>query len=430
MFDFLSSKFSSIFSRIAGQRTLTADNMKQILDQISDALLESDVPYNLVQDFVTSIKQAEGKKIIADLKPGEQLLKLTHDKIIAFLGGKQHPINFEPKSVVMVLGLQGSGKTTSVAKIAARIKKEKQHNVLLASIDYTRPAAREQLAMLAARAGLDCYQAKADNAIDAAQEIYAYYKRGNFDLLLLDTAGRMHIDSALLQELRSVNELMCPRYKLLVLDAMTGQESLNVARGFDQGVGFDYAILTKMDSDTRGGAVFSFCYALKKRIIFIGTGEHIEDLDTFYPERIANRMLGMGDLQTLVEKAEEKIKKAEQEKVEKSLFDGRMTLQDFADQLSMVNRMGSLTHLVKLLPGMGHISPEILEKGQVEMKKFRAIISSMTSRERINPRILDASRKKRIAGGAGVSVADINILLQRFEQTQQYAKLFKKFGLK
>lgn len=432
MFDFLSSKFSSIFSKISAQKTFTEQNMQQILAQISDALLESDVPYNLVQEFIASIKQeVEGQKITTSLKPGEQLLKLTHDKIIAFLGGKQETIIFKPKSVVMVVGLQGSGKTTSVAKIAAKIKHhEKNRKILLASIDFNRPAAREQLALLCDRAGLDYYQSKAHDPINATQEIYEQYKRGNYDFLFLDTAGRMHIDNALLQELRTIDTLISPQYKLLVLDAMTGQESLTVAKAFDQGVGFDGALLTKMDSDTRGGAVFSFCYALKKRIVFIGTGERLEDLDAFYPERVASRMLGMGDMQTLLEKAEEKIKKIEQEKVEKAILDGRMTLQDFADQLTMVNRMGSLTQLVKLIPGMAQIPQEALEKGQVEMKRFKAIISSMTLKERLNPRILDNSRKERVARGAGVRVTDINSLLKRFEETQQYAKLFKKFGLK
>jgi signal recognition particle subunit SRP54 len=247
---------------------------------------------------------------------------------------------------------------------------------------------------------------------------------------LLDTAGRLHIDSGMLEELRLIDNALQPKYKILVLDAMTGQESLRVASAFDQGVGFNSAILTKMDSGTRAGAAFAFRYALKKQIIFVGMGEKPADLEPFRPERMANRILGMGDVLTLIEKAESVINKSDQDKAAKTFQAGKMTLQDFADQLSMINKMGSLGSIAQYLPGMGgaKLSDDQLQKGDKELKKFQAIISSMTLKERLYPKILDHSRKNRIAKGAGLAVADVNLLISRFDQMQQFAKLFKRFG--
>ena len=240
----------------------------------------------------------------------------------------------------------------------------------------------------------------------------------------------MHVDQEMLEQLKAIDKLLKPKYKLLVLDAMTGQESLSVAQSFNQAVGFDAAVLTKLDSDTRAGAAFAFRYALKKPIVFVGSGEKIVDLERLYPERLAGRILGMGDIATLMERANEKIKKSEQDSLEKSFNKGQITLQDFADQMKMVQKMGSLSQIVKYMPGAANpaFSPEMIQKGEAELKKFNAIISSMTPKERLLPRILDSSRKKRIAKGAGVQVNDINLLLERFEQSQQYVKLLKKFG--
>ena len=335
----------------------------------------------------------------------------------------------------MVMGLQGSGKTTTIAKMAywaktRAQKRRKSRNILLASVDFYRPAAVNQLKLLAGQVGSSFYRATSTDPVAAAQEIYTYYKKNNFDLLFLDTAGRLHVDSQMLQELYAINAQLSPQYNLLVLDAMTGQESLKVARTFDKSVGFCATVLTKMDSDTRGGAAFAFCYALKKPVIFAGNGEKIDDLSLFHPERIAGRMLGMGDIQTLLEKADEKIKESEQKRTYKSLRAGRLTLNDFAQQMDMLNRLGSLSHISKYLPGMGGagISQDILNQGENELKKFRAIIGSMTRKERLDTCILNGSRKKRIAQGAGVTVSSINLLLDRFEQMQQCVKLFKRSG--
>lgn len=438
MFDFLSKKFSQVFSRITGTGSLTEKNVQNALEKVKDALLEADVPHTLIDEFVQSIQQEViGQKVTVSLKPGEQFIKVVHKRLLAFLGGDGSPstFSFQIPSTMMVMGLQGSGKTTTLAKCAHFVQKQAQkrgktRKILLASVDFYRPAAVDQLEILAQQVGVSFYRASQKDPVQAAREISQYARKEQFELLFLDTAGRLHIDSNLLQELREIDALLKPKYKFLVLDAMTGQESLNVARAFEQGVSFNAAILTKMDSDTRGGAAFSFRYSLKKPVIFIGTGEKVDDFEYFHPERMADRILGMGDVLTLIEKADEKIEKSEQESMMRSLKRGKLTLEDFANQLSMVGRLGSLTKLAQYLPGMGgaNISPDMLQKGESEMKKFKAILSSMTQQERLSPRVLDGSRKKRIARGAGVDLSDINTLLKRFEQSQQFAKLFKRSG--
>lgn len=434
MFDFLSNKFSSIFSRITGQDTLTEKNIDEALEKVRNALLEADVPHRLIETFSNSIKdEVIGKKVLASLKPGEQLIKVVHERLLYFLGGKTtNNFSFQIPSVVMVMGLQGSGKTTSIAKMAHFVQKQaqkrgKKRTILLGSVDFYRPAAVDQLEILSGQVGTSFYRSPETDPVRAARDIYQQYKSGQFDLLFLDTAGRLHIDKKMMQELTDIDACIKATYKMLILDAMTGQESLNVAQAFDQAVGFQHAVLSKMDSDTRGGAAFAFRYELKKPVVFVGSGEKIEDMEFFHPDRMANRILGMGDMLSLIERADEKIKQADQESLYKSFNRGKITLQDFANQLNMVNKIGSMSQLMQYLPGAGKVSPDMLEKGEAEMKKFKALISSMTLKERLYPPILDSSRKKRIARGAGSSLSDVNLLLDRFEQMQHYAKLFKKF---
>lgn len=431
MFDFLSGKFGSIFSRFSKNSKFTPENIQEALKSIEDALLEADVPYALVQTFTESI-QAEvvGQDIIKSVKPADQLLKIVHDKLVTFLGGKQN-LKISFSGVVMIIGLQGSGKTTSIAKLACQsLSHSPKCKVLLASVDFYRPAAVDQLEVMAGKAGVNFYRAQSTDPVAAAQEIHAYFKQNNFDLLFLDTAGRMHIDSPMLQELREIDALLKPQHKVLVLDAMTGQESLSVAQAFEGAVGFDMAMLAKMDSDTRGGAAFSFRYALKKPIAFVGTGEKVDAIEPFHPERMAGRMLDMGDLQTLFEAADLKIKKKESDDVLNALAKGHFTLEDFAKQMDMMNSLGSMAHILKYMPGMGaaNIKPEEIERGTQEMKRFRVIMGSMTRKERLNPHILNGARKMRIAKGAGVDINQVNMLITRFEQVQQYAKLLKRMG--
>lgn len=435
MFDYLSKRFATIFDRFGKNKALTAENIQETMQTIKDALLEADVPHDLVEIFVEDVqKDVLGQKVTKSLKPGEQFVKIVHDRLKDFLGGgAQENFVFKttPAATVLVMGLQGSGKTTSIAKMAQlAMQQKKSLRVLLASVDFYRPAAIDQLELLAKTINVSFYRSSLVDPVDAAADIMAYFKKGGYDLLFLDTAGRMHVDNTLLHELREIKQLAQPTYSFLVLDAMTGQESLNVARAFDQAVGFEYAMLSKMDSDTRGGAAFSFRYSLKKPIIFVGVGEKPSDIEYFKADRMAGRILDMGDVVSLAEKAEAQIAKEDQDSLMESMMKGQLTLEDFARQMEMMGKLGSMGSIMKYLPGMGsmHISAEMIEQGERELKKFKAIIKSMNKKERIKPKILNDSRKERIAKGAGVAVADVNLLLSRFEQNQQYVKLLSKFG--
>lgn len=436
MFDFLSKKFSSVFSRITGSDRLTEKNIDETLAKIQDALLEADVPYDVVQTFIAQVKKsAIGQKIYASLKPGEQLIKIVHDQLTQFLGGQlgSAGFSFQIPSIIMMMGLQGSGKTTTIGKlcnysIQEAQKRGKKRSILCASVDFYRPAALDQLEKVVSTVGATFYKAQSTSPVEAVREIVTFFNKGGFDHLFLDTAGRLHIDQAMMEELIAIERIIKPKYKLLVLDSMTGQESLNVAQEFNKALDFNYAILTKIDSDARGGAAFAFKYVLKKPILFLGSGEKAQDLELFFPERMASRILGMGDVLTLLERAQEKIKEDEQASMYASFQKGKLTLQDFADQLSMVAKLGSVSQIAQYFPGGNTITPEMLEKGECEMKKFKAIISSMTVKERLVPSILNDSRKKRIAKGAGVALVDISQLLERFEQSQEMLKMLKKFG--
>ncbi len=443
MFDFLSEKFSSIFTKILGSGRLDQNNIEETLRKVEDAFLEADVPLAVVKEFSSQIKtEVIGQKILTSLKPAEHLMKLVNDKLIQFLsdGAADSQFSFSIPSTIMVLGLQGSGKTTTIAKIVQNILEQagsrgKKRKILIASVDFYRPAAIDQLEILSKSINsfgseIIFYRSPLTDPVKAAQDIANKAKQESCDFLFLDTAGRMHVDENMMLELKNIDLLLKPKYKLLVLDSMTGQESLSVAQAFLKNLDFTGAVLTKMDSQTKGGAAFAFRYTLKKPILFVGTGEKIQDLEQFRPDRIASRMLGMGDLASLLEKASVKVKQADQEALYKSFQDGRLTLQDFASQMEMISKLGSLSTLAKYMPGAGglKLSEEEIQRGELEMKKFKAVMSSMTRKERLVPKILDSSRKKRIAKGAGVSVSDVDLLLSRFEQSQQFAKIFKKMG--
>ena len=434
MFKSLSEKFSSIFNRISGNHKISDKNISEAIEEVKSSLIEADVPYEVVNDFIESIKaESLGEKVLKSLKPSDQFIKIVHEKLKLFLGEKASlPDNlFQIPSVIMVMGLQGSGKTTTIAKLAKylidlAVKRGKKRNILLASVDFYRPAAVDQLEILSKQVGVSFFRSSEKEPVKAVKEIYNYFKSKQFDYLFLDTAGRLHVDNSMLQELIEIDSLINPNYKLLILDSMTGQESLNVAKAFDQTVSFSQAILTKMDSETRAGAAFAFRYSLKKPILFVGTGEKIDDLEMFYPDRVATKILGMCDILSLIEQAESKIKKEDQDRATRAFNSGHMTLEDFLSQMQMVEKLGSLSKIAQYLPGVGQISEEQLQKGQNEMRKFKAIIGSMTRKERLLPKILDGSRKNRIAKGSGTNVSDVNLLLARFEETKQFAKLFSR----
>jgi len=438
MFDFISKKFSSIFSWVTGQSKLTEKNVGEVIDKIKDTLLEADVPYDVVENFIDQVsKEVIGQKVLTSLKPAEHLMKIVHDKVVQFLSDENNfsLSFFNPKTVIMVMGLQGSGKTTTVAKLVSYAidlakKNGKKIKVGAGSVDFYRPAAVDQLQIILKNTGGFFYRSSLTDPVAAAQDIVNQAYQDSCDLVFLDTAGRMHIDNQMLDELKHIDANLKPKYKLLVVDGMTGQESLNIAKNFNDTVGFDGTILTKMDSDARGGLAFAFRYVLNKPILFLATGEKAGDIELFKPDRMASRIIGMGDMMSLVEKAQEKIKQNDQEALYKSMMEGKFTLQDFANQIEMVNKLGSLSKLAKYLPGMGsfNLTNDMIEKGEQEMKRFKSIIASMTPKERLQPKILDTSRKNRIARGSGVTISDVNSLLNKFEQSQQFVKLFRRMG--
>jgi signal recognition particle subunit SRP54 len=437
MFDFLAQRFGSIFTGLSKEKVLTQSNIEEVVQQIKNALIEADVPHGVVDTFMAEVqKELVGQKMSRSLRPDEFVLKIVYQKMVQFLdqGVGVSGFTFQIPSVVMVMGLQGSGKTTTTAKLAHYIqvqaqKKHKSRSILLGSVDFYRPAAIDQLEILAGQIGVDFYRTTSKDPVQAAVELHEKFKKGRYELFFLDTAGRLHVDQQMLTELAIIDQKLLPKYKLLVLDGMTGQQSLSIAQSFDKAVGFYSSVLTKMDSGVAGGAVFAFRYMLKKPIWFIGTGEKIEDLQEFYPDRIAQRMLNMGDLQTLIEKTDAKISSTDQQKMEAAMLSGNFTLDDFLQQMDVVSQLGSLSQVLKYIPGVSSaLSCEQLEAGDRELKRFRTIISSMTKKERNNIALINDSRKKRIAKGAGVEPKDVGILLERFEHVKQYAKLLRKSG--
>lgn len=434
MFDFLSKKFSGVLSWLKDKSTLSQESIDKVCLQVKEALLEADVPFSIVKSFLQEITVAvDEEKLVSASKPGHRLIKIVHEKLLALLGTHEVIAHFNRPSIIMSLGLQGAGKTTTLAKIGFFLKKKAQKkgktvSILAASLDYTRPAAREQLAILSRQVGVDYYEASATSALEAVPFILERYKSGSYDYLLLDTAGRLQIDEKMIEELQVVTQAVKPEYKMLVVDSMIGQESLAIAQEFNNTIGFDGGVITKFDSDAKGGVALSFRAILKKPIWFVGSGEHMQDLDTFIPERIVSRLIGMGDLATLLEKADEMIKKEDQERFSKKLLSGYFNLEDFAQHIDMLSNMGPLQKILSYLPGMNQIPTEAIEKGQAEVKCFRAIINSMTPKERTTPSILDNSRKQRIARGAGVEVIIVNRMLQKFEEMKQYAKMLKKMS--
>lgn len=434
MFDLLSQKISNLFSRVKGN-IFSEQEAQKMCSSMKDILIDADVPLHVARHFsqdlekdIAGILSAKGSKI------EDHVILLTYKKIVSFLG--ENPVNQSLiqalPSVIMIVGVQGSGKTTTAAKLGYYLKKQvfgtKKHpRVLVASVDFYRPAAIEQLSVMAQKAGVDFYKAHAVEPIKATEEIYAYFKAQGYDVLIFDTAGRLHVDEQMLEEASTIKNILHPACTILVLDAMTGQESLAIAKSFNAAVPFDGAILTKMDSDARGGAAFSFRYVIQKPIFFVGHGEKVEDLQLFYPRRIAQRMIGMGDLETLSERVES-LQKPDDKDKEKRFLEGSFTFNDFLQQVEMMNKLGSFSQFAKYIPGVGSLSGDDIARMELQLKKQKAIIASMTQKERCNQVILNESRKKRIARGAGVELKEVEGLLKYFEELRRYAKMMKKQG--
>lgn len=429
MLEKVTSTLSGVIRKISGNASITEKNIEDAVGEIKIALLESDVNLRVVRRFVNgTIEEAKGEKVLRSVNPGQQFIKIVHDRLAALLGDEKRDLQLkgpDTQSVILFLGLQGSGKTTTAAKLAARLQKQGRRPVL-AACDLVRPAAVEQLTVLGGKTGVPVYaEAGEKNAVRVAKNALAFAKKGGFDVVVVDTAGRMQIDREMMAEIQAVKQALDPVETLLVADSMTGQNAVEVAKTFDEEVGLTGVILTKFDSDTRGGAALSLKSVTGKPILFTGTGEKMEDLEPFYPERIAGRILGMGDIVSLVEKAQETIDAQEAEKLRKKMAGEMFTLQDMLDQFERVSKMGSLQSMLEMIPGMaGQIDESQMDLSALKSQK--AIIQSMTRKERANHLIIGPSRRKRIAKGSGTSVAEVNRLLKQFEKTRQMMRKVAK----
>lgn len=426
MLEKLTNTFSDIFRTISGKSTISEKNIEEAVEKIKMALLEADVNLRVVRRFVNStIEEAKGEKVLRSVDPGQQFIKIVHDKLVALLGDTKTDLHLkgpDTQSVVLFLGLQGSGKTTSAVKLAARLKKEGRKPVL-AACDLVRPAAIDQLCVMAAKAEVPVYKediplpGTAKDAVRIAKNAKEYARKNGYDTLIVDTAGRLQIDDGMMKEIGDIKDTVKPDELILVADSMTGQNAVDIAKTFDEALGLTGVILTKFDSDARGGAAISLKSITGKPILFIGTGEKIEDFEPFHPERIASRILGMGDIVSLVEKAQETIDMEEAEKLQKKMASNEFTLQDMLDQLQRVKKMGPMQSLIEMMPGLaGQVSEDDINTEGLKVQE--AIILSMTKKERANHLIIGPSRRKRIAKGSGTCVADVNRLIKQFEKTR------------
>ena len=431
-FEGLSSRLQDITKKIKGEARITESNMKDMLREVKLALLEADVNYKIVKDFIANVQEkALGQDVMKALKPGEQVVKIVRDELIELLGGTDSKINISPNppTVIMLIGLQGSGKTTTVGKLANYLRKEGKKPLMVAC-DVYRPAAIKQLQVVGASLNIPVYSE------EGTQDVVGVAKRAMNtamsklnDVVIIDTAGRLQIDEVLMQELQNLRQSVRPHEILLVVDSMTGQEAVNVAESFNEKVGIDGVILTKLDGDTRGGAALSVKKVTGKPIKFIGMGEKLNELEVFHPDRMASRILGMGDILSIVEQAEENLNLEEAEKLEKQLRKEKYDLDDYLLQLRQIKKMGSLSSILKMLPGANKLKD--IKVDDNEFTRIEAIITSMTAEERRNPNILNGSRRKRIANGSGTQVHEINKFMESFEMTQKMMKQMKsKNGMK
>ena len=429
-FEALQEKFSRIVKTIKGESKLTEKNMEAMLKEVRIALLEADVNYKVVKVFVSNVKEkALGQQVYTKLNPSEMVIKIVKDELVELLGSDRSELayNKNKPTIIMLVGLQGSGKTTTAAKLANLMKNKLKKKVLLAACDVYRPAAIDQLAQLANELKVDLVNmGDKVNPVDIALKAKEKAYNDHYDVLIIDTAGRLQIDEPLMEELKNIKEKVKPDDILLLTDALAGQDTVNVAKTFNDTLGLTGDIMSKMDGDSRGGAALSISYVTGVPIKFIGTGEKITDLDIFYPERMAERILGMGDVLSLIDKVQENIDEKEAKKAVNKMMGGKFTLDDMLDQMKQVKKLGSLKSLMKLIPGAPKISDEQFKLVEDEMKNFEVIINSMTKEERENPEILKNSRKCRIAKGSGKTNADVNRVLKKYEEMKKQTKLLKE----
>ena len=431
MFENLTKKISGIFDKLKGKGIIDENSLNEALREIRVALLESDVSISVAKDFIEKVKtKALGKEVIRSVSPAQMVVKIVNDELVYLLGSDNSEINLnaKPPAVIMMVGLQGSGKTTSTAKLAKWVEANKNKKVLMASLDIYRPAAQEQLDSLAKTNDLNVLEIQRNKTpLEISKIAFQEAKKNEFDVLILDSAGRNHIDKKMMNEIGEISQKLKFTEIFLVADAMSGQDAVNTAQNFSDKIDLTGIILTRVDGDGRGGAALSMKEVTKKPIKFIGVGEKINDIEIFHPDRIVSRILGMGDVVSLVEKASEQIDREDAEKLQKKILKGKFSLTDYAKQLDQISNMGGVQSLLKYLPGMTNIKEKVqesLENNDI-FKKQKAIISSMTRKEKMFPDIVKASRKIRISKGSGTSVQDINKLLKQFKKMSQ---MMKKVG--
>ncbi len=429
-FEGLSDKLNTVFKKLRSRGKLTESDVKEAMREVRLALLEADVSYKVVKDFVAKVtERAVGEEVLTSLTPAQQVIKIVNEELCSLMGRSNSRINFasKPPTVIMMCGLQGSGKTTHSAKLAKLLKKE-GHRPMLAACDIYRPAAINQLQVVGAKADVKVFEMGQISPLTIAKQALAYAKDYGHDILILDTAGRLHVDEALMQELKDIKEITEPDEIMLVVDAMTGQDAVNVAKAFDDAVGITSVLMSKLDSDTRGGAALSVLSVTGKPIKYVGMGEKLDDFEQFHPERMASRILGMGDVLTLIEKAENVMSQKDAEKLTKKFKENKFDMDDLLDQMKQIRKLGSLKSILGMLPGAGAIKDADIDETQIN--RIEAIITSMTKAERAKPSIINPSRKRRIASGSGTKVEDVNRLLKQFDQMQSMMKKFTGKGSK
>ena len=431
-FESLSEKLNAAFKKLRGKGRLSPADVKDAMREVRMALLEADVSYKVVKDFVKNVtEKATGADVLEALSPAQMIVKIVNQELCELMGGQNQKLNISPKlpSVVMLVGLQGAGKTTNGAKLAGYMKKQGKRP-LLAACDIYRPAAIKQLETVGAQLDVPVFQLGQTNPVDIAKAAIEHAKKHGNDIVFLDTAGRLHIDEELMDELKNIKAAVEPAEILLVVDAMTGQDAVNAANAFDEALGITGVMLSKLDGDARGGAALSIRAATGKPIKFIGTGEKLDMIEPFHPDRMASRILGMGDMLTLIEKAEQSFDQKKALEAAERLKSNRFTLSDYLDQMAQLKNMGDLESIMGMIPGMDSKALKGAKIDEKAMARQEAIILSMTQAERNNPSILNSSRKKRIAAGSGTSVVDVNRLLKQFEAVQQLTKQFSGKNMK
>jgi len=434
MFDSLTDKLNSVFKKLRGHGKLTEQNITEALKEVRLALLEADVNFKVVKDFMERIRsRAVGQEVLESLTPAQQVIKVVHEELISLMGGMSSALNlsYKPPIPIMLVGLQGSGKTTTVGKLG-KFLKDKGRKPYLVPADVQRPAAIEQLKKLGEQLHLPVFDPDPkESPLAICRKALSWADGEGGDVLLIDTAGRLHIDEALMKELEDIRKEIIPREILLVADAMTGQDAVNVAKRFNEALDIQGVILTKLDGDARGGAALSIKAVTGKPIKFIGVGEKLDALEVFHPDRMASRILSMGDVLSLIEKAQDAIDTKTAQELEKKLLKDTFTLEDFREQLQQIKKMGSIDQILSMIPGMGRLKlPQDLQGSEKELVKVEAIINSMTRQERRSPEVLNGSRRLRIAKGSGTTVQDVNQLLKQYLQMKKMLRQFKKGGMR